>query len=261
MDSIIYPQEKNSMPTVETSSFDYSFVKQSARIAVYDDNLSAPRVIQVAPGPTNEFIETLASNTYSLAQQLGGQIPYTAIREVTENFIHAQFNEIIVSVMDKGNTIRFADQGPGIPSKEKAQLPGFSSATSQMKEYIRGVGSGLPLVKEYLNFSHGKITIDDNLLNGAVVTLSIKEESSAPLKSKNISLPIPPLTEREKLFLAYFHSEKSLGVTDLTNLTEISASTVFNTLRTLEEAGLIEKAEGKKRILTDFGEKVASGLV
>jgi len=249
------PIQGNEVP------FDYSFVSQSARIAVYDDQLSAPRVIQIAPGPTNEYIEALASNVYSLAQQQGGQIPYTAIREVTENFIHAQFNEIVVSILDKGNTIRFADQGPGIVSKEKAQLPGFTSATAPMKEYIRGVGSGLPLVKEYLNFSHGKIVIEDNLLNGAVITLTMKEQINTPQKTKEIELPLPSLTDREKTFLKFFQTEKVLGITDLINLSGIPGSTVYNTLRTLEESGLIEKAEGKKRVLTDFGEKVSSRLV
>ena len=94
--------------------------------------------------------------------------PYTVIREVSENFIHARFAEIIVSILDEGNTIRFADQGPGIMMKDKAQLPGFTSAIEPMKHYIRGVGSGLPIVKEYLDFSHGTISIEDNLGTGAV---------------------------------------------------------------------------------------------
>ena len=32
-----------------------------------------------------------------------------------------------------------------------------------MKSYIRGVGSGLPIVREYLEFSHGTISIEDNM--------------------------------------------------------------------------------------------------
>ena len=55
---------------------------------------------------------------------------------------------------------------PAFPKAKKAQMPGFSSATSDMKRYIRGVGSGLPLVKEYLSFSHGRITIEDNIKCG-----------------------------------------------------------------------------------------------
>ena len=101
---------------------DYSRAIASARIACYDDFRSAPRVTEIAPTTTAEFIENLASTIYTQAQQAGGSIPYTAIREVSENFIHAQFKEIVVSIFDKGNTIRFTDQGPGIPQKDVLYL-------------------------------------------------------------------------------------------------------------------------------------------
>lgn len=152
--------------TVSSLSGDFSHALTSARIACYDDFRSAPRITEIAPNTTAEFIEDLASTVYAQAQQTGGAIPYTVIREVSENFIHARFCEIVVSIYDGGNTIRFSDQGPGIPQKKKTQMPGFSSATDPMKQYIRGVGSGLPLVKEYLSFSHGRITIEDNLRTG-----------------------------------------------------------------------------------------------
>lgn len=145
------------------ADFNYTFVETIARIAVYDDLRSAPRVIEIQPNTTAEFIENLASKIYEQAKLSGGTIPYTVIREVSENFIHAQFSEIIVSILDQGKTIRFSDQGPGIANKDKAQLPGFTSAIEPMKHYIRGVGSGLPIVKDYLDFSNGTITIEDNL--------------------------------------------------------------------------------------------------
>ncbi|MGN0072730.1 MAG: ATP-binding protein [Coriobacteriales bacterium] len=144
-----------------------------ARIAVYDDLLSAPRIIEIQPAEVSRYIENIASTTYELASQQGGVIPYTVIREVSENFIHAQFKEITVSILDHGCTIRFADQGPGIENKDRAQLPGFSSATAEMKDYIRGVGSGLPIVKEYLKFSNGRLVIEDNIRDGAVVTIAV----------------------------------------------------------------------------------------
>ena len=50
-----------------------------------------------------------------------------------------------------------------------------------MKNYIRGVGSGLPIVREYLESSHGTITIEDNLGTGAVVTVSLVREEDDPL--------------------------------------------------------------------------------
>ncbi len=161
-------------PSEDTSDYDFTHVNSVARIALYDDLLSAPRVTIIEPAPTGEFIEKLAANVYEQAKEAGGTIPYTVIREVSENFIHARFKEATVSILEGGNTVRFADQGPGIPWKDRAQLPGFSSATEPMKSYIRGVGSGLPIVKEYLEFTHGTITIEDNLGTGSVVTISAR---------------------------------------------------------------------------------------
>lgn len=172
---------------------DYSFVPSTARIALYDDMLSSPRIVEVPPAETMDFIGALSSEIYNQSRQMGGSIPFSAIRQVTENFIHADFREIVVSVMDEGNTIRFTDQGPGIPDKQRAQLPGFSSATEQMKRYIDGVGSGLPIVREYLDVKHGTLTLDDNLNGGSVVTLSLVDQAptTAPASSASLTNSAP----------------------------------------------------------------------
>lgn len=280
-------QIENSKQTDEpadegSNSFDYTYVRTIARIALYDDLRSAPRVTEIQPAPTTDFIESLASKIYEQAKMAGGAVPYTAIREVSENFIHARFAEIIVSILDDGNTIRFADQGPGIVQKDKAQLPGFTSAVEPMKHFIRGVGSGLPIVKEYLEFSHGTISIEDNLGTGSVVTISLKDESSQPGDERFNSHPygtygaqtkgggnptaaraaalVPPLTQRERDFLPIFLNEGALGVTDLARLTGVPQSSTYVTLSKLEEAGLIEKTVGQKRILTDLGFHVVNSL-
>lgn len=138
--------------------------------------LSSPRIIDVNPAETGEFIGKLSAEIYNQAQQLGGAIPYTIISQVAENFIHASFKEMVVSIFDGGNTIRFTDQGPGIADKAKAQQPGYSSATREMKAYINGVGSGLPIVREYLDTRHGTIHIEDNMNSGAVVTISLVDD-------------------------------------------------------------------------------------
>ena len=248
----------------EHIDFDYSFVDATARVALYDDMKSAPRVIKVEPAPTNEFIEALTTTVYEQSKLAGGKIPYTLIREVSENFIHAQFREIVVSILDDGNTVRFADQGPGIQEKEKAQEPGFSSAIEPMKDYIRGVGSGFPIVKDYLDDRDGSIVIEDNLTSGAVVTVSLVKKPSKQAGTRAqqtpIPVPIPPLSAREKLFLNLLQREGELGVTDLHELTDEASSTVYNTLRKLEEASLVEKSAGKKRTLTEFGYQVAATL-
>ena len=120
-----------------------------------------------------EAIEKVASRTYNLARERGGGVPYTIIREISENLIHSGFSEVVVTILDDGNTVRFADQGPGIADKERVFLPGFSTATSEMKRHIKGVGSGLPIVRECLSFAGGTVEIDDNLGRGAVVTLKV----------------------------------------------------------------------------------------
>ncbi|WP_165248547.1 ATP-binding protein [Adlercreutzia sp. ZJ141] len=266
MENQIEHNENHPNVSLEEGGFDYSYVHTIARIARYDDKLAAPRVIEIQPAPTADFIETLASSIDREARMLGGTIPYAVIREVSENFIHARFEEIVVSILDDGNTIRFADQGPGITDKTKAQLPGFTSAIEPMKRYIRGVGSGLPLTKEYLDMKNGTISIEDNLGTGAVVTVSLKQHSRSAFNQQMVgnrnhsSIPIPPLNERQRDILKCFESEGALGVTDVVNLTGYPTSSTYKELQRLEEAGLLEKTMGKKRILTDMGFQVASSL-
>lgn len=247
---------------VKPEDFDYSFVHGTARVALYDDLKSAPRITKVEPSSTNEFIEKLTTTVYEQSKLAGGRIPYTLIREVSENFIHAQFKEIVVSILDDGNTIRFADQGPGIQEKEKAKQPGFSSAIEPMKQYIRGVGSGFPIVKDYLDDRDGSIVIEDNLTTGAVVTVSLVKNKQVAAQRQtqdnHVSLPRIPLTEREKTFLTLLQHEGELGVTDLMGLSETAASTTHSTLRKLEEAGLVEKNPNRKRSLTALGYEVVS---
>lgn len=249
----------------QVADFDYSFVETIARIALYDDMKSAPRITKIGPAPTNEFIEKLASTVHEQVKLVGGTIPYTVIREVSENFIHAQFREIVVSIFDNGETVRFADQGPGIQEKEKAKEPGFSSAIEPMKGYIRGVGSGLPIVNDYLSDRDGSIYIEDNLVNGAVVTVSLVKKkpikpSQQSASSERIPLPFPPLTQREIDFIMLLQREGELGISEISNLTDTPMSTTHYTLSKLGEAGLVETSTGKKRSLTELGYQIAAAL-
>lgn len=270
-----------STPSVtEGDELDLSFVPTPARVALYDDLKSAPRITEVAPGETAQYIETLTNIIYEQAKMAGGTISYTVIREVTENFIHAYFREVIVSILDNGNTIRFADQGPGIAEAEKAQLPGFTSAIEPMKHYIRGVGSGLPIVRDYLDAMEGTITIEDNISNGAVVTISkaLTQRSGtavptdAPSRTQDtraryqdyeqaqVNMALSPLSARERTMLVILYKEGPLGVTALAQLGEAPASSTHVILKKLEEAGLIETIAGKKRALTPLGHSCAESL-
>src|SRR4030065_253725 len=129
------------------------------RLAIYDSPLAAPRVIGLRGQEFHQFVGDLAARTYSHSRERGGRIPYVVIREIVENLIHAYFEGAVISIFDDGNTIRIADQGPGIADRQKALLPGFSTATPQMRRFIKGVGSGLPVAKEQLAFLGGAIAV------------------------------------------------------------------------------------------------------
>ena len=111
---------------------------------------------------------------HQLTGEAGGNLPYTVVREVAENLIHAGFAEPVISILDGGTTVRFADQGPGIPEKDRAVLPGYTTANGGMKAFIRGVGSGFPIVRDFLSVSGGTLVIEDNLGCGSVVTISCR---------------------------------------------------------------------------------------
>lgn len=145
----------------------------AARIAVYDDMLSTPRVIVIEPQDVRTYLEETTNTVYQCMKEQGGHISLMVIREIVENFIHAHFEEPIISILDGGDTIRFADQGPGIDDKERAFDFGVTSANSSMKRYIRGTGAGFPMVQEYLENAGGAVSIEDNMGNGTVVTVSL----------------------------------------------------------------------------------------
>lgn len=231
-----------------------------ARIAIYDDMLSAPRIVDIQPTDIAEYIEAIASKTYEFSQQKGGSIPYTVIREVCENFIHANFKDPCISILNKGNTIKFTDQGPGIIDKQKAQQPSFTSATKDMRKYIRGVGSGLPIVKEYLNIQNGRLIIEDNIVEGTVVTIQIDDSSTekTPIvyredftRNKSDAFDV---SDKEYSILSLAKDMGLIGPTEIRDSLGISVSTGHRALEKLEKKGLLEVPYGStKRILTDAG--------
>ena len=62
------------------------------------------------------------------------------------------------------------------PGEDKIRvfIPGFTTATQETRKLIKGVGSGLPIVNESLKLMGGSITIEDNLKQGSVITLCMK---------------------------------------------------------------------------------------
>lgn len=238
-----------------------------ARLAVYDSPCVAPRVVELSAADYDELINLLATKTYQFSREKGGSLPFTIIKEVIENLIHAYFNEVIITILDDGNTIRISDQGPGIPDKERAFWPGFSTATREMKKYIRGVGSGLPIVKESLTLLGGAISIEDNLARGTVVTIRVPGKESPSCKpefqgeeKRDIPFKPPRLSHRQKQVLSIILEFSSAGPTAIANSLGVSLSTVYRDLLYLEEHGLVTSDLQGKRTLTPLGMNYLSGL-
>ena len=249
------------------------------RVALYDNMRSIPRVIDSEYENIADFINDTSQKTYNLSHEMGGKIPYTIIREIIENLIHAEFKEITISIMSEGNHIMVSDQGPGIDDKEKAVLPGYTSATSTMKQYIRGVGSGLPIVKETITFSGGIIDISDNIRQGTVISLKIGSPEQDDISSTETArLPEVPLlnpeeiekklsvevfeklnneilTERQKKILFLILELEEAGPSTIGKELDFSLSTSYRELILLEKNKLLSSDSSGKRKLSKKGLK------
>jgi len=253
----------------------------SGRIAIYDNMRSIPRVVEITYDSITGFLDETPQKIYSISHEMGGKIPYTIIKEVVENLIHANFTEIIITILNNGNHIIVSDQGPGIADKEKVFLPGFTSATSIMKKYIRGVGSGLPIVKETIFFSGGSVDITDNIKKGTVISLKIgnandkaafdnlpaikdlseteipaveKKEPENIAKSSDSFAGIK-LTIRQKKILSLVLELEETGPAKIAKELGFSLSTSYRELIFLENEKLLTLAESGKRRLSAKGKK------
>jgi len=249
------------------------------RIAVYDNMRSIPRIVDLSFNDINNFINETSQRTYNLSHEIGGRIPYTIIKEIIENLIHADFKEVVITILDNGNHIIITDQGPGIEDKEKAFLPGYTSATSKMKEYIRGVGSGFPIVKETITFSGGSIDVKDNIKKGTVISLKlesleniekiknteIKITDKSPLQSEEEEGKIQTdsitkfnykiLSDRQKKILFVILELEEAGPSTIAGELGFSLSTSYRELIFLEKNKLLTSSINGKRKLSKKGIK------
>jgi len=230
------------------------------RVAIYDSMTAAPRIIDLHSDNIRDLMNVLSEKTYSFSQQKGGDIPYTTIREVIENLIHANFAEVTINIYGNGNIITISDQGPGISDKEKVFMPGYTTATKSMKMYIRGVGSGLPIVKETMMFSGGEIDVDDNLNHGTVITLKIPAkdksiEETATSKQQSVEEPMPAvkISARQLRVLSLIIEFERAGPSKISEELDISLATAYRDLQALENVGFIKPDEHGKRYVTDTG--------
>ena len=281
-----FVEENTNQDEKNTDSSNSLTVRYAARIAVYDDKSAAPRVVLVEPKDVRSYLDEIAATVNQLAHEQGGKIPFMVMREIVENFIHARFVAPTISIMDNGNTIRFSDQGPGIKEKNRALEFGTSSATEEMKSFIRGVGFGLPYAQQYMVEKGGSLTLEDNISGGTIVTLSTRRSKDAHIQTlptqedveeitvnqveqaiSRVSHTIPQqpvtqlpnlvLTDRAKLVLQYLSEHEWVGATELTSAYGLSTPTWSRELKSLVNIGIIGKI-GQKYKLTTIGETLLS---
>jgi anti-sigma regulatory factor (Ser/Thr protein kinase) len=224
---------------------------EAPRIAIYDTLTSPPRVIPVEEKDLPALIASLAEKTYHYCREQGGQIPYTVLQELMENLLHACFRDVVITILDNGQTIRISDHGPGVDDKDRAFQPGFTTATALQRQIIRGVGSGLPVARESLQFLRGVLTVDDNLGGGAVFT--IKMPAHAPEPASTPPTPEIKLTVRQTKVLVLLMEFGSSGPSAIAKELDISAATAFRELVVLQDMGLIHSLGDGKRALREEG--------
>lgn len=230
------------------------------RIAVYDSRSAPPRVISVPAARLPDLIDVLASRTYELAREQGSRVPYTVLREIIENLIHAYFSDVVITILDDGCTIRIADRGPGIVDKEKALRPGFSTAGPELKRFIKGVGSGLVIAKESLELMDGMLTIEDNLGQGTVVTLTLPAaQPETPERSGRVARPA--LSDRQLKILFLLLELGACGPSRVARELSFSASTAYRELVALESLALVECDAQGRRSLTKEGIHYLDGVL
>ena len=198
-----------------------------------------------------QLIDEVANRAHALAREQGGRLPLVVIRELVANLVHASFCGVIVTVLDGGNTVRVSDSGPGIPDKQAALKPGFTSADAAAKSVIRGVGSGFSIVTETLNSLGGTLDIDDNLGTGTVVTATVPPDPSESLASTPVASYNLPERQLKTLLLTV--ELAPVGPTRVAQELGVSTSTAYRDLVSLEQAGYVISGLSGHRTVTDQG--------
>ena len=232
---------------------------EAPRIAIYDTLTSPPRVIAVEEEDLPALVASLAEKTYHYCREQGGQVPYSVIQELIENLLHAYFRDVVITILDNGQTIRISDHGPGVDDKDRAFQPGFTTATAYQRQIIRGVGSGLPLARESLQFLRGILTVEDNLGGGAVFT--IKRPSAAEAPAAAAGAPEVKLTTRQMKVLVLLMELGSAGPTAIAKELGSSPATVFRELVVLQDMGLIHSLGDGKRALREEGLRLLESIL
>jgi hypothetical protein len=212
---------------------------RAVRFATYGAPGEPPAVDEIS-GDDCSVIEDLYSRAADACD-----LPPLAVREVIENLVHAGFEGATVSVFDGGASLRVADCGPGIPDKDRALQPGYSTACERIRSVVRGVGSGLPIAVSAMKDSGGTIALEDNLRGGTVVTLSAPDAA--------VAQPSSDVSQRARQLMALLVEMAPTTPAALARELGLSLGECGRELVLLEHRGFVARSGEGMRTLTDSG--------
>src|SRR5215203_6949102 len=241
------------------------------RIAVYPRG-GEPEVTEVSAANPGSAARKFSRFVSQKVREAGGNVPEKSIREVVENLIHAGYRGVVISVLDEGNIVRVSDKGPGVENKNRAMEFGFSGAAPEALREIRGVGAGLGIARAAAEKIGGKITIEDNIGGGTVVTISVAgeapvaevsqaEEEPSPQRRYPDGVPRMNISERQQKVLITVLECGEVGPSTVADRLEISVSTAYRDLSVLEEHGLVQADESGKRLISPLGRDLVEAII
>jgi len=242
----------------------------NVRMAVYPQG-GEPEITEVAAANPRSATQKFTRFVSEKVREAGGKVPEEAVREVVENLIHAGYVGVVISILDGGNVVRVSDKGPGVEDKSRAMQFGFSGATPEALGEIRGVGAGLGIARAEAEKGGGKVTIEDNIGGGTVVTISVPGGDTAtgerepaekpPQRRYPDGVPRMNISERQQKVLITVLECGEVGPSTVADRLEISVSTAYRDLSVLEEHGLLMADESGKRLISPLGRDLVEAII
>lgn len=239
------------------------------RVAVYPLG-GVPEITEVAAANYRSATPKFSRLVMDKVRDLGGRIPESAVREVIENLIHAGYEGVVISVLDNGHTVRVSDKGPGVADKPRAMEFGFSGATAEVLRDIRGVGAGLGIAQAAVAELGGQVSLEDNIGGGTVTTVSVPvvggtdQLSPVPVAEQRRypdGVPRLKISERQQKALITVLECGEVGPSTVADRLEISVSTAYRDLSSLEEQGLVLSDSTGKRLISPLGRDLVDAIV
>ncbi|MEW6555534.1 MAG: ATP-binding protein [Actinomycetota bacterium] len=231
------------------------------RVAIPDDD-GTFEILDVGGGDFLEFARGLTELISGALRDRGLEVPGVALREVTDNLVHALPCSVSVVLDPPGGSIYLSDTGPGISRLDLAFGLGYSTAREEHRALIRGVGIGLHLAREDLRSRGGDLLVYSDPGNGTYIRMVLS--GAAPPSAWEDDAGDPGslrLTQRQNNILFLLSEGESLGPSQVSSELNIGVSTAHRDLVKLQDFGLILVNSSGKRFLSDAGRSYLQSLL